>query len=96
MTTVKLSTKPQNTHLLAHHEHISAPQVLVGRLAVQGILEERRHSSRHSVAVEVVRLRLRVGVVCTGTRRENDPLFARTIAGIVVLGQLCWLFAAYL
>lgn len=58
-------------HLLAHHEHIGAPQVPVGRLAVEGILEERRHASCHSVAVEVVRLRLRVGFG-TGKQHEDD------------------------
>lgn len=72
------------TYLLAHHEHIGAPQVLVGRLAVESILEERRHSSRHSVAVKIVRFRLHVRF---GTEKQTQIKYNRMLQGIeLVLG----------
>lgn len=59
-------------YLLAHHEHVGAPQVLVGRLAVERVLEERCHSRRNGVAVKVVRFGL-CTVWRSTTRQRKSP-----------------------
>lgn len=42
------------SHLLAHHEHVGAPQVHVSRLAAESIFQERCHS----LTVEIIYLSL--------------------------------------
>ena len=69
--------------LLAHDEHVGAPQVLVGRLAVERALQKRRHSRRHGVSIEVARFRLLAGTGRTQMAPATKKMkaFARRLRG---------------